>query len=127
MSLVTPEKKMSKSAGEKHWIGINESPEIIEQKIAKAVTTPEGIENLKVLYDAFKKSMTGEFDTDKMAQTKKVVSQGIANHFADFRARRQELASQPERVAQILADGAKRATSIANATMIEVKRIIGIN
>ncbi len=127
MSLITPEKKMSKSAGEKHWIGINESPEIIEQKIAKAVTTPEGVENLKTLYNAFKETMSGEFNVEKMAQTKKMIAQGIADHFADFRTRRQELVAQPERVAQILAHGAEQASVVAEKTMREVKRIIGIN
>ncbi|HNW09688.1 MAG TPA: tryptophan--tRNA ligase, partial [bacterium] len=57
MSLLEPEKKMSKSFGDKHWIGIDEQPEAIDRKIAKAVTTPAGIANLRLIYDSFAENM----------------------------------------------------------------------
>ncbi len=44
MSLSDPSKKMSKSLGEKHVIYIFD--EDYEKKLKKAVTTPEGLENL---------------------------------------------------------------------------------
>jgi len=38
MSLLEPEKKMSKSLGEAHYIALSDSPEIISKKLARAVT-----------------------------------------------------------------------------------------
>ena len=48
-SLQDPTKKMSKSLGPKHYAGIFEDEDAIRDKFKKAVTTPEGIENLKML------------------------------------------------------------------------------
>src|SRR3989344_4866216 len=49
MSLADPEKKMSKSLGEKHWLGIDESKEKILDKLKKAISTDKGIANLKAI------------------------------------------------------------------------------
>jgi len=45
-------------------------------------------------------------------------------HLEGFRARRAELAAQPQRVTEVLEDGAQRARAIARATMIEVRQAI---
>ena len=126
MSLVEPTSKMSKSAGAKHYIGIDESPEIISQKLSKAVSTPEGIENLRAIYKAFEKSMSGKFDENKMSETKKIIAQGIANYFADFRKKKAELMKDPKKVMKILEQGKKKAQPIAQKTLQEVKKIIGL-
>ncbi|MFA6918665.1 MAG: tryptophan--tRNA ligase [Patescibacteria group bacterium] len=126
MSLVEPTSKMSKSAGAKHYIGIDESPEIISQKLSKAVSTPEGIENLRAIYKAFEKSMSGEFKENKMSETKKIIAQGIANYFADFRKKKAELMKDPKKVMKILEQGKKKAQPIAQKTLQEVKKIIGL-
>jgi len=126
MSLVEPTSKMSKSAGAKHYIGIDESPEVIMQKLSKAVSTPEGIENLRAIYKAFEKSMSGKFDENKMSETKKIIAQGIANYFADFRKKKAELMKDPKKVMKILEQGKKKAQPIAQKTLQEVKKIIGL-
>ena len=52
MSLIEPTKKMSKSLGEKHVLYLFD--ENYEEKLKKAVTTPEGIKNLQQIGDALK-------------------------------------------------------------------------
>jgi len=46
MSLNNPEKKMSKSLGEKSYVAIRDSKDIVSQKIKKAVADKKGVENL---------------------------------------------------------------------------------
>jgi len=60
MSLIEPDKKMSKSSGAKHYIAINDSPKTISDKLAKAVTgtgnektLPQGALNLLDLLKHF--------------------------------------------------------------------------
>jgi tryptophanyl-tRNA synthetase len=126
MSLASPENKMSKSLGGKHFIGIDESPEEISEKIKKAVTSKEGIRNLKSIYEAFEDSMDGEFDEDKMGNTKDVIATGIAKHFEEFRKRKAELLEDRNYVNNIISEGQKKASSVAVETILEVKEIIGI-
>ena len=126
MSLAVPENKMSKSLGEKHWIGINDSPETIRQKISKAVSTSEGTKNLERIYNAFNETMKGEFNAEKMADTKKIIAEGIVDYFADFRKRKAELESKPEIVDDILNKGREKAQKIAQENIKQIKKIIGI-
>ena len=126
MSLATPENKMSKSAGEKHYIGIDESPETIAQKLSKAVTTAEGIKNLQAIYEAFKENMSGEFNSEKMSETKKVIAQGISSHFANFRNKKAELKKNEKIVWSILEEGRIKASAIAQKNIREIKKIVGV-
>ncbi|MEK7653039.1 MAG: tryptophan--tRNA ligase [Patescibacteria group bacterium] len=126
MSLLEPEKKMSKSLGDKHWIGIDETPESIAVKIGKAASTPTGIENLKSIYDSFAQNMRGEFNPAKMAETKKIISRGIADHFADFRKKKAELIKNKKLISAVMAEGREKASAIAQKTLKEVKEIIGV-
>ena len=45
---------------------------------------------------------------------------------APFRDRRHELAKDPDRVLEVLHDGARRAKTIASQTMREVKEAVGL-
>jgi tryptophanyl-tRNA synthetase len=45
----------------------------------------------------------------------------LNKHLEPFRAKRAELASDPNNIQDILNDGAKRARAIAEQTMIEVR------
>ena len=48
------------------------------------------------------------------------------NHFAAFRARRAELAAQPDYVRDVLADGARRARTVAQATLQRARAACGL-
>ncbi len=50
----------------------------------------------------------------------------LADYFAPFRARRAELAADPDHVWEVLADGAARARVIAAETLAEVKEKVGL-
>jgi tryptophanyl-tRNA synthetase len=57
---------------------------------------------------------------------KKKLAAGINAHLAPFRAKRAELAKDPDYVWGVLADGARRANVIADKTMEEVRAAIGL-
>ncbi|HSR46943.1 MAG TPA: tryptophan--tRNA ligase [Anaerolineales bacterium] len=57
---------------------------------------------------------------------KQIFAANLNKHLEPFRARREELARDPERVADVLADGASRARAIAQATMAEVRDAVGL-
>lgn len=127
MSLQEPEKKMSKSAGEKHWLGIEEEPEMIKKKLGKAVTTAAGVKNLKSIYEALSQNMNGPFEEKQLAKTKGIIAQGLADHFSDFRKRKKMWKKDRSGVEQILDQGSKKTAAIASKTMAEVKQIIGLS
>ena len=52
---------------------------------------------------------------------KKRFAANLNEHLEPFRARRAELASRPDYVSDVLADGAQRAGAIAKQTMVEVR------
>ncbi len=59
-------------------------------------------------------------------EVKKALADAAERYFAEARARRQELAAQPERVREILADGAARARKKAGQTLSRAKRACGL-
>ncbi len=140
MSLLDSTKKMSKSSGPKSYIGINDSPEMIKEKMKKALTdigTSKKIipatKNLFLLLEILgKKEHCETFlaehkkGTIKYSQLKEILAADIADYFAPFRARRKELEAKPEYVKEILAEGAEKARKIARETMKEVKEKIGL-
>lgn len=141
MSLNDPLKKMSKSLGPKTYIALNDAPEVIKQKMKKAVTdtgttgkmTP-AMKNLFLLLKILgKPEHYEEFLAQhkkgiiKYGQLKETLADDIINYFAPFREKRKELESKPEYVKKVLADGAERARKIAKETMREVKEKIGLS
>jgi len=140
MSLVEPEKKMSKSAGPDHYIGINDEPEVIYKKLKKAVTgigTEEkpspGAENLLRLlkefgtpdeYEKFKTAQDNK--TIKYSELKETLAKIISEYFTPFRKERKKLAKKPDYIKRVLEEGARKAKRIAQETMKEVKKKIGV-
>jgi tryptophanyl-tRNA synthetase len=57
---------------------------------------------------------------------KKMFAQDLTQALAPFRKRRAELASEPDLVWRILADGADRARAVAQETIAEVKSRVGL-
>jgi tryptophanyl-tRNA synthetase len=57
---------------------------------------------------------------------KKCLAAHINQHFAEFRAKRAELAMDPDYIWDVLHDGAQRARAIADQTLREVKDAIGL-
>lgn len=66
---------------------------------------------------------TGEL---KFSEFKPALATVIADHFAPFRARRAELMNDTKFVDQVIADGAKKASTVAEATLLEVQQRMGL-
>jgi tryptophanyl-tRNA synthetase len=139
MSLLEPEKKMSKSLGAGHIVELCEEPNEIENKIKRAVTATSGggeapgVKNLlgllaefgdKKIYDQFVKAE--KVGNIRYGDLKAELSKAIANHFAEFRAKRVKLLKDPQKLEKILASGAKKAQKVADKNMAQVKKIIGL-
>ncbi|MDO8626202.1 MAG: tryptophan--tRNA ligase [Candidatus Magasanikbacteria bacterium] len=139
MSLLEPTKKMSKSAGESHYIGMADEPKIIAAKLKKAVTATAGggqapgAANLLALLKQFgDKKMYTEFTAAekngsiRYGDLKAELASAIGNYFAGFRARRAELLANPKKLDAILEDGAERARGVAKKTMADVRKLVGL-
>ncbi len=139
MSLLEPEKKMSKSLGAGHVVELRETPEEIENKVKRAVTATSGgaqapgVANLlgllkefgeKKVYEAF---VAAEKDGSiRYGDLKKSLSDAIAKHFADFREKRAKLLKDEKKLEKILAKGAAKAQKVATANMQVVQKLVGI-
>ncbi|HYF04700.1 MAG TPA: tryptophan--tRNA ligase [Patescibacteria group bacterium] len=136
-SLQDPEKKMSKTADIPVYI--SDSPEDIATKLKKAVTATTGggasagVDNLFFLLEIFGTEDEHKYFVDaekegtiKYSELKATLASRIAEHFADFRAKKQELMKDKEYVAEILAEGARKARLTASHTLAEVKEKLGL-
>lgn len=136
-SLTDPTKKMSKTGGEA--ILLSDSPEEIRRKLKKAVTATDakgksaGVDNLFLLLREFGNKQQIQYfengyanNTIKFSELKETLAQDIADHFAAFREKRKELLANPQQIAEVLAEGAQRAKAMAQQTMLEVKKRVGL-
>jgi len=132
--------KMSKSLG--NTIGVQEDAESIWQRLRPAVTDPARVKksdpgtpekcNIYSLHQHFSPIDTVEDVATKCRSAgwgcldcKKVLSENVANTFAPIRERAAELKADPQRVLEILHDGAERARTVARETMGEVRERMG--
>ncbi|MFB6181748.1 MAG: tryptophan--tRNA ligase [Candidatus Magasanikbacteria bacterium] len=140
-SLKEPESKMSKSKGDDHVIELADSPEVIEEKVKKAVTATEGggekiapgVKNLLLFLEKFgdqdtyekylKKEKSGEI---KYGYLKQKVSSAISEYFSDFREKRSELIQDRDKLADILIQGAEEAQEIAQENISDIREIVGV-
>ncbi|HID89327.1 MAG TPA: tryptophan--tRNA ligase [Anaerolineae bacterium] len=134
------QQKMSKSLN--NHIEIAAEPEEIRQRVMRMVTDPQRthkhIPGRPEVCNVF--TFHGFFSPDEVAQIeqdcrtakigcvdcKRLLAQNIADYFAPFRERRAALAAEPDRIWDILADGAHRASAIASQVLAEVKEAIGL-
>lgn len=139
-SLLKPEKKMSKSLGEKHCIFLKDEPEIIRRKLQKAVTgtgteieLPLGAQNLINLLKEFgTQDEISYFEKQirkrniKFSELKETLAYAISEFFAPFREERKKLAQKPALVEEILKQGTRKARKIARENLKEIKQKIGL-
>lgn len=140
MSLTDPRKKMSKSAGEKAYVGLNDSPDVIRKKIKSAVTATSGgadvdpgVANLfALLHEVSDAKVIAFFEEQQRsgkilyAELKDQLARDLVGHLEPYRQRRKELAANPEKVKDILNNGRERASAIAKKTMAEVRERVGL-
>jgi len=126
MSLTDPEKKMSKSAGEKSCIFISDEPKEISQKIRKAVADQRGLENLCGLGEIFISGFNKENYRNNNFKLKEDLAKGISDHFADFRKRREEWLGKEKEILKIMEKGAEKAKKVAEKKMEDVRKRVGL-
>lgn len=146
MSLADPTRKMSKSDGEPHYIGVMEDEASIRKKIRSAVTdmglSPGEAMSAGVaaLFEILELAMmlTNDQTTAKDLRTKFQAGELLYSHLKDvvfeqlmkvlrpIQKRRAKLEASGE-VEAILAQGAKKARLIARETMIAVRKMVGLN
>ena len=141
MSLQDPLKKMSKTDSPDSRIDLFDEPEEIKMKIMKAVTDTgktikydlkkkPGISNLLMIYSLFSgktiKELEKKFKGKGYAEFKKSLSDLLVASLEPFRRKRKELLSREVYVKEILEQGTKRAQTIAQSTMQEVKKKMGL-
>lgn len=142
MSLADPERKMSKSAGPDHYIGLMEPEGSIRKKVRSAVTDvglapgqamSPGVANLFSLLELVAPDdVVASFRRDHAAGKLlyRDLKEALFTHLADalrpIRERRQEL-EEMGTGDELLATGAQRARAIARETMREVRFRVGLD
>ena len=142
MSLADPTKKMSKSLGEKHFVGLFEDPKLIKKKVMSAVTDAGGsnqpvslgVKNLFTLLEACEAPVEiidqlkdqHNAGTIKYIHLKEAVAEAIIKLVEPIQEKRKELLSKPDYVAQAVAQGTEHARKICHKTMREVKQKCGL-
>ncbi len=139
MCLQNPNKKMSKSGNEKDYIGLLDTPEQIKTKIMSAVTDKDkeiryapdikpGISNLLTIYSGFSKkpiqTIEKEFSEKGYAELKKSLAKLLIDSLQPFRNAQEEISGKE--IKRILDNGSKRARKIAQATMLQVRKNMGL-
>lgn len=136
------EAKMSKSRG--NTVGILDTPDEIHAKVRTAVTDPQRVRradpgrpevcNVFNLHGFF----TSEAELERIARDcrsaelgcvdcKRILADSITRHFEPARERAAEYRAHPERVYEILGDGAARCRTLAQETIREVRERMGLN
>lgn len=141
MSLQNPKKKMSKTGDPKGCIGLFDTPTEIQKKVITAVTDPgrkinyspenkPGISNLLTIYSLFSgksiEEIEKKFKGKGYAEFKKSLAKFLVNSLEPFRQKRKELLKREVYVKEILKQGERKAQVIAQSTMQDVKKKMGL-
>jgi tryptophanyl-tRNA synthetase len=141
MSLNNPKKKMSKSLGAQSYISLFEDPKEIKKKIMSAVTDTEkqikynprrkpGISNLLTIYSLFSdkpiKELEKKFKDKGYAQFKKSLAELLIDSLEPFQRKRKQFLARKVYVEETLKLGAKRARAIAESTLSETHKKMGL-
>ncbi|HUW71714.1 MAG TPA: tryptophan--tRNA ligase [Candidatus Humimicrobiaceae bacterium] len=142
MSLQKPKKKMSKTDDPRGCIGLFDEPEEIKKKIMTAVTDPgkiikydlqkkPGISNLLTIYSLFSrksiKELEKKFKNSGYEKFKKSLAELLIDSLEPFRRKRKEFLAREVYVREILEQGRKKARIIAQSTMAEVYKKMGLS
>ncbi|MDP2926920.1 MAG: tryptophan--tRNA ligase [bacterium] len=140
MSLSDPRKKMSKSIPGS-CLYLFDEPDQIKEKIMAAITDTgreikydptkkPGIANLLIIYSLLSETpipkIEKKFRTKGYSDFKKALAQVVIDTLEPFRKKHKELAQREVYVKEILSQGAKKARSIAQSTMEEVRKKTGL-
>lgn len=142
MSLVDPTKKMSKSSGERHYIGLFEVEQSIRAKVKTAVTDTggnpsaemsPGVANLFEILKACGKTeeaaaLLKNYHEGKLQyrELKEVTADALVELTSGLRKRREEISRDPDAVKAKVIEMSLKARSIAVDTLKEVRSATGL-
>ncbi len=141
MSLDDPTKKMSKSRPTGCLL-LDDEPNVIREKLKRATTdsgrevkydekNKPGISNLLQIYAGTINGTVPEakqkFKNATYAEFKNAVAEAVIKELAPFQKKKEELTKNPASVKKVLAAGDKKAFSIAEKKIVEVRGKIGLN
>lgn len=140
MSLQDPLKKMSKSdSNTNNSIGLLDNIDLAKKKIIKAVTDSDNyikfdkenkpaISNLLVIYSLLSQNsielIEKKYDNQGYGDFKKDLAELVANFLSDFQNKYYQISDAE--VIKILEEGRVKANEIAQKTLEEVKKVIGV-
>ena len=139
--LDNPAKKMEKSAdSEYNYIALDDSPDKIRKKIGRAVTdsgneivTREDKPSMTNLLNIFSgvsgrdiKSLEADFKGRGYGEFKIALAEEIVLFLEPKQKIYQEIIADKEKLTKILRDGSEKVAPIAEKTLAEVKKVIGL-
>ncbi len=141
MGLDDPRAKMSKSAESAlNYIALTDDAETIRNKIKKAVTDSgseiksgadkPALTNLLTIYSEISgktiAELEKEFEGKQYGEFKDALAEELVKFLAPIQEKYKSLMAEPEKLRQILAEGAKKIEPIAMETLSQVKDRIGL-
>ncbi|MBN1183287.1 MAG: tryptophan--tRNA ligase [Bacteroidales bacterium] len=143
MSLADPTKKMSKSLGPKHYIGLFEDENVIRKKIRSAVTDAgedrkdgrmsPGVENLFTLIKACGNegaynSLKNDYVNGSLQykDLKDATADSVVSVTQPLKQKKDELLSNRKEIQELIVELSFRAEKIAMKTLNEVRRFAGL-
>jgi tryptophanyl-tRNA synthetase len=141
MGLDDPTKKMSKSEeAPNHAIKLLDTPDVIRARLARATTdslkeirfdeSRPGIYNLLTIYQILtggnKKEVEAKFEGKGYGDFKKALAEVVIESLRPLQERYKELTAEPGHIDAILKAGADKARPLAEKTLAEVKKRVGL-
>ena len=140
MSLDNPAKKMSKSDADASYIALLDKPEVIRKKIARATTdsqrtivfdeSRQGIFNLLTIYQLLvgqtREQIEADFEGKGYKEFKAALTDAVVATLEPIQSRYDQLVADPTELDRLLAAGADRVRPIAQETLAQVMRRMGL-
>jgi len=142
MSLADPTKKMSKSLGDKHVVGLFEDEATIRRKVKRSVTdsgdTPEGemsagVQNLFNLLKACENHsdyavLLKDYEAGNLQYSalKGAVADSLVELTSGFIARKEELQKDKDTVKKLVNEMSAKAREVTEVTIKEVRNLAGL-
>ncbi|MFA5010106.1 MAG: tryptophan--tRNA ligase [Patescibacteria group bacterium] len=140
MDLQNPTKKMSKSDDDKGCIVLTDKPEVIRQKIMRAVTDSgttikfdparKGLYNLLTIYKILSHQTEAQierhFNGKGYGDFKRELADLVVTTLAPIQKKIDYYMNHKSELDKILSAGTKRAAQIANATLVQAQKKIGL-
>ncbi|OGB85451.1 tryptophan--tRNA ligase [candidate division Kazan bacterium RIFCSPLOWO2_01_FULL_48_13] len=140
MDLLDPTKKMSKSDTDSGCILLTDSPEVIRQKLMRAVTDSgtsikfdpnrKGLHNLLIIYKVLsgktESQIEKHFAGKGYRELKRELAELIIAQLSPIQKQVDRYMKNKKRLDALLKDGAKRADKIAQKTLADAKHKIGL-